>query len=233
VAKKKATKKAAKKAPAKAKKAAKAPAKKQPVPQGMTWINPYITVVDVDRAVDLYERAFGFKRGEIMRGPDGKAMHAEMKHEGQTLMLGPAGMGAKAPAALGGTPVSLYVYTRDVEKLFERAKAAGGIRIEGEPQDMFWGDRMCRFEDPEGHKWAFAEFCMKLSPAQMKKAAEKAMSHAGHEHEHAHGDAAHTHEHGHGHGHDDHGHAHDHDHGHGHDHGHHEHAHEEHRPSHS
>jgi PhnB protein len=147
---------------------------KRVVPKGFAWISAYLTVVDVARALSFYERAFGFKRWMAVPGPDGSIAHAEMSYEDVTLMLGPPSheAGSKAPAAFGGSPVTLYVYCRDVDALFEKAKAAG-VRVIEAPQDMFWGDRITRLEDPEGHRWCFATHRKNVSPKELEKAMEK------------------------------------------------------------
>ena len=53
-------------------------------------ITAMLTVADIESAARFYQEAFGFTmRGTPMKGPDGKAMHAELTLRGNTLMLGP------------------------------------------------------------------------------------------------------------------------------------------------
>jgi uncharacterized glyoxalase superfamily protein PhnB len=43
-----------------------------------------------------------------------------------------------------------------VDRHFQRAKAAGAV-ILSEPEDGFWGGRIYRAADLEGHHWEFSE----------------------------------------------------------------------------
>jgi uncharacterized glyoxalase superfamily protein PhnB len=49
----------------------------------------------------------------------------------------------------------VYVYVDDVDARCRRARAAGA-RIESEPEDKPWGDRMYTARDREGNQWYFA-----------------------------------------------------------------------------
>lgn len=135
-------------------------------PPQMAWLTPYVTVRDAALALDFYERAFGFLRGNVLIGEDGRPMHCELLYEGfVVLMLAPEGAfgsTAVAPATLGQfSPHSFYVYHGDPDQLYERAIAAGAVAV-SEPGDMFWGDRVCVLMDPDGYQWAFARH---LQPA--------------------------------------------------------------------
>ncbi len=157
-----------------AKKAVKPAKKLAPVPPNMAWVSVYLAVKDAARAVDFYEKAFGFKRGLSIPGKDGKVMHAEMVYKDCMIMMGPEcdvdGMKWKAPVSATGdaTTVTYYVYCEDVDVLCERARKAGG-RVVREPADQFYGDRNCTIVDPDGHSWGFAtrvkEFDPKDAPA--------------------------------------------------------------------
>jgi len=135
-------------------------------PPHTPWLSPYLAVKDAEAALDFYRRAFGFETRNTMPGPDGKIGHVEMTWQEALIMFGPecaAGGQCKAPATLGvQSPVSLYVYCDDVDALFARAQAAGA-RGELPPQDMFWGDRMCKLIDPDGHTWHFATYTGRVS----------------------------------------------------------------------
>jgi uncharacterized glyoxalase superfamily protein PhnB len=140
-------------------------------PAGMSWVAPYLTVKDADKAIDFYQRAFGFEKKFAMPGPQGKTGHAEMTYKEGNIMLGPeANMGscpARAPATTGVTsPVGLYVYCDDVDALYKRATAAGA-KGDMPPQDMFWGDRLCKLTDPDGHVWNFATNVGDFDPSKV------------------------------------------------------------------
>jgi uncharacterized glyoxalase superfamily protein PhnB len=127
--------------------------------EGMPWVTPYLTVRNSAAAMAFYQRAFGFEKRVAMTQPDGTLGHAEVSWREGVIMFGPEGGNGgscRAPVSLGVvSPVSLYVYCEDVDALFARATEAGA-KAELAPQDMFWGDRMCKLVDPDGHVWHFA-----------------------------------------------------------------------------
>jgi PhnB protein len=134
----------------------------------MQLVNIYLHVKDAERAIEFYQKAFSFKPKVTMPGPDGKIMHAELTHGDCTVMLGPENleMGAKAPSTVGGTPVTIYVYVKDVDALTRQARAAGG-NVVREPADQFYGDRTAGIVDPEGHTWYFATLLRIVPPEEM------------------------------------------------------------------
>lgn len=138
-------------------------------PDNMPRLSPYLTVRDVDKALDFYERAFGFARGLTVPGSDGRTAHAEASFLEAKIMLGPEnvhGNPSKAPASSGVEPaVGLYIYCDDVDGLFERATAAGA-KADFPPQTMFWGDRICNLRDPDGHSWTFATNLADFDPSK-------------------------------------------------------------------
>jgi uncharacterized glyoxalase superfamily protein PhnB len=135
----------------------------------MPWVTPYLTVKDCTKAIEWYQKAFGFEKKFEMPGPDGKICHAEITWQEASIMLGlegACGTEVKTPATSGTpSPVSLYVYVPDVDALYARAKAAGAT-IKLEPQDQFWGDRICGLKDPEGHDWCFATNVKEFDPSK-------------------------------------------------------------------
>lgn len=136
----------------------------KPKPKGMRWVNPYLSVRDVDVSLAWYERAFGFRTTFSMPGPDGKPLHAEMTHRKSTIMLQPESIQghARAPGK-DGASVTLFCYCEDVDATAASARAAGG-KILDEPRDQFWGDRTCFIVDPDGHQWMFATHKFDIDP---------------------------------------------------------------------
>lgn len=132
---------------------------RSPRPAGMPWIAPYLTVKDCTTAIEWYQKAFGFEKKFEMPGPEGKTVHAEVTWQEASIMLGAegaCGTETKSPKSSGtASPVSLYVYVPDVDAFFARAKSAGAT-VKMEPQEQFWGDRICALQDPDGHEWCFA-----------------------------------------------------------------------------
>jgi uncharacterized glyoxalase superfamily protein PhnB len=143
-------------------------AKRTPKPEGAPWITPYLTVKDADAALAFYQQAFGFEKKFAMPGPNGKTAHAELLWRDGMIMLGPEGGpgNCKSPATLGvRPPVGIYVYCDDVDALFKRATEAGA-KVDRPLEDMFWGDRMCAFIDPDGHGWTFATNIADFDPSK-------------------------------------------------------------------
>jgi uncharacterized glyoxalase superfamily protein PhnB len=110
--------------------------------------------------------------------PDGvKLMHAELEIGDSRIMLGDESpdMGAVSPQALGGTPVSLNLYTEDCDAMYQRAVGAGATP-KMPPADMFWGDRYGKVVDPFGHSWGILTHKEDVSEAEMNRRAQEWMS---------------------------------------------------------
>lgn len=127
------------------------------VEKGCEYVNAYLCVRDVKATAEFYEKAFGFTKKMIVPGPTGDPFHAEMLWQGQIVMFGKAdpSKGFLSPRDIGGSPVTIYVYCKNVDAMVERARAAGG-QVTYEPADQFYGDRTAAITDPEGHRWMFA-----------------------------------------------------------------------------
>ena len=143
------------------------------IPDGYHTITPNITVRDAANALEFYQKAFGAEEVMRMPGPGGKIMHAEIRIGDSRLMIADEmpEMGNKGPKALDGSPVSFYVYVNNVDAAWKRAVGAGAKELMP-LENMFWGDRTGRLEDPYGHIWVLAQHVKDLSPAEMKAGQE-------------------------------------------------------------
>ncbi len=152
--------------------------KVKPIPEGYRTLTPTIVVNDTARAIDFYKKAFGatevFRAEPIEGGPmAGKIAHAAIKIGDSMLMMSdefPGGL-SKAPQSLGGTAVGLWIYTEDVDKLFNRAVQAGAT-AKMPPTDMFWGDRFGSLIDPFGHVWSIATHKEDIAPDELERRAK-------------------------------------------------------------
>src|SRR5215831_5272287 len=145
-----------------------------PIPRGYHSVTPKLMVREVDKAIDFYKRAFGAEQQTRFIGPDGKStLHAELKIGNSVIMVGgeQAEKGIRSPQALGGTPVSLYLYLEDADKAFHRATSAGAT-VTMPIADMFWGDRFGQFVDSFGHKWSVATRKEELSQQEIQTRGE-------------------------------------------------------------
>ena len=125
-----------------------------PQPPGYHSVTPYLALRGAARALDFYARAFGAT--EIMRIPMGELIgHAEIRIGDSVVMLADEMEGHAGPQTLGGTPVSLMIYTDDVDAMFARAIAAGAT-VKRPVENQFYGDRTGVLVDPYGHAWSIA-----------------------------------------------------------------------------
>ena len=151
--------------------------KVKPIPDGYHTETPYLTVDNAAAAIEFYKKAFGAKEVLRMPGPGGKIGHAEIQIGNSRIMLAdesPA-METRGPKALGGSPVGLMLYMPDVDKVFNRALAAGAK--ETRPvKNQFYGDRSGNLEDPFGHKWIIATHIEEVPPKEMEKRMKAAMA---------------------------------------------------------
>jgi PhnB protein len=147
------------------------------IPEGYRTLTPYLCVHDATRALDFYKRALGAT--EIMRHPtpDGKIAHAELKIGDSMFMLSDEmpGGACQSPQSLGGTPIGIWIYTEDVDSLFNRAVQAGAT-VKMPLADMFWGDRWGQLVDPFGHSWSLATHTEDVAPAEMQRRAQAEMA---------------------------------------------------------
>jgi PhnB protein len=152
----------------------------KPIPDGYHTVTPYLIVKDGARAIEFYKNAFGAKELFRMQGPDGKIGHAELEIGDSRIMLGSESpqTGSRSAETLKGTPVSIFLYLKDVDAAFKQAVSAGA-RAEQPPQDMFWGDRYGKVDDPFGHEWQLATHIEDLTPEEVGKRAKAAMTQTG------------------------------------------------------
>jgi PhnB protein len=136
-------------------------------PQDFPRITPYLLYEDVDAAVDWLVSTFGFTEDVRMKGPDGRANHAEIRLGDGVVMLGNPGSTYRNPSHRGGATQLLYVYVDEVDKHYDAAKSSGA-HILREPADQFYGDRTYAAEDPEGHHWSFAQHVRDVSAEEMQ-----------------------------------------------------------------
>lgn len=130
-------------------------------PAGIPQLFPYLTVKDAQKSIDFYTNAFGFHlSSETAKNDQGQIQHAEMRFGQEALIMfapeGSWGSAKKAPASLGMTiPLTLYIYCENVDALYRQAMQNGALSTM-EPNDGFWGDRVCSLIDPDGYEWMFA-----------------------------------------------------------------------------
>jgi PhnB protein len=77
-------------------------------------------------------------------------------------------MGFRSPQSLGGSPVGIHLYVKDVDSLVIQAVTAGATVLRA-VQDQFYGDRSGTLVDPFGHVWTIATHKEDVSPEEIEK----------------------------------------------------------------
>jgi len=127
-----------------------------PVPKGYRTVTAHLVVRGADAAAAYYEAVFGATVQNRILADDGQTvLQLEIKVGNSIIRLMdemPA-FGVLSPLSLGGTPVGLHLYLRNVDEIWEKALAQGvGVLIALD--DMPWGERFAKFVDPFGHVWS-------------------------------------------------------------------------------
>jgi len=140
---------------------------------------PTLYYRDPIAAIRWLEAAFGFELNALVTDDQGRVGHSEISYRGAVLsvhpefsspeLLGPAQL--KSPASLDGASCQFVrvAVESGIDEHCERARTAGA-RITQEPLDEFYGERIYRALDPEGHVWVFAQPIRTVSFAEMEQA---------------------------------------------------------------
>ncbi len=149
----------------------------KPIPEGMHTVTPHLVCAGAADAIEFYKKAFDAVEMGRMAGPQGKLLHGAIRIGDSMIMLADEfpDWGSFGPKSLKGSPVTIHLYVEDVDAFVARA-AAAGAKITMPLQDMFWGDRYCKLEDPFGHQWSVGTHVRDVSPDEMQQAVQKASS---------------------------------------------------------
>jgi uncharacterized glyoxalase superfamily protein PhnB len=144
-----------------------------PVPEDFHTITPQLAVKGVADAIGWYTNALGAH--ELLRNtaPDGeRIMHSELLlGDSRFFVVDEFPDSMLSPSTLGGTTVTMHLYVRDVDALFNRAVEAGATVVMP-VADQFWGDRYGILRDPFGHRWSMASRIEDLSPKKLQDRAK-------------------------------------------------------------
>ena len=107
-----------------------------------------------------------------MDTPNGKVAHAELKIGDAMIMLGDEckEKNTRSPKSLGGSPIGIHLYVKNVDDTIARALKAGA-KLTKPVENMFYGDRAGSIEDSFGHSWHVATHIEDVTPAKLKKRA--------------------------------------------------------------
>ncbi len=137
---------------------------------GANSLNAYIIIKNCAEAIEFYKKAFNAVEKYRLLMPDGTIGHAEIEIEGTLLMMSEENpdWGALSPTTLGGTPLMLSLYVKDVDHSYQKAIDAGAKSLM-KVTDEFYGDRAGQLLDPFGFKWMIATHKEVVSVSEMQK----------------------------------------------------------------
>ena len=141
---------------------------------GAATLSAYINIKGCSEAIEFYKKAFGAKEIGRLLMPDGSIAHAEIEIEGSLLMMADENIewGNKGPLTLGGNPITIGLYVKDVDAAFQKAVDAGGTVVMP-VADMFYGDRVGQVMDPFGYKWMIGTHVKDVSYEEMQKISDQ------------------------------------------------------------
>ena len=146
------------------------------IPKDYNSVTPYLIVKGAAQAIEYYKKVFGATETVRMNGPDGKVGHAELKIGNSRIMLADEnprmGQGHASASTIGTSPVSLYVYLPDVDRVIRQA-VVEGAKILKPVEDQFYGDRSGFIQDPFGHFWSVATHVEDVSPKELEERMKK------------------------------------------------------------
>jgi uncharacterized glyoxalase superfamily protein PhnB len=136
----------------------------KPTPKGWPRFASALFYEDAATAIDWLCRAFDFQIRIKVEGEGGSITHSELEFGDGLIMVSGVSRDKRhaSPRALeGANTQSLVVQVDDVDAHCARARAAGA-KILSEPVvtdygPEYWADRCYEAEDPEGHRWWFAQ----------------------------------------------------------------------------
>ena len=112
---------------------------------------------DAAAEIDFCQRAFGAVTLSRREEENGQVVHATLKINEALIMVHAESphLASRAPQQDGSSSVVIYLYGDEVDSVIEKAIVAGA-RVILPATDQFWGDRVGRIVDPEGHVWNVA-----------------------------------------------------------------------------
>lgn len=142
----------------------------------MPYISPLLSVDDVARSMDYYEKVLKFKKGQALPGEGGKLMHGDVRIADDIMLMFSPDTAREGPVAeklakggVKGAGVILYLDLgdQDIDRYYQDVKQAGAKIIEP-ITDQFWGDRTFTVEDPNGYVLTFAKHVRDVDFSQMQ-----------------------------------------------------------------
>lgn len=122
-------------------------------PKQYSSVSPYVMARGAQRVIDFAKEVFGATELRRHDTPDGGIMHAEFRIDDSIIMIADGEPpGGKWPAF----PTWMHVYVSDVDEVYRRALAAGGVSVQAPSQREGDPDRRSGVKDPAGNTWWIA-----------------------------------------------------------------------------
>ncbi len=121
------------------------PTKVNPIREGFRTVTPYMHPPGAARFIDFLKQAFDATEVFRYANEAGAIMHAEVRVGDSLLEMGDA----------DPMPMALHLYVPDVDRVYERALAAGAESLHP-LTDQPYGDREGSVKDPFGNHWYIA-----------------------------------------------------------------------------
>ncbi len=150
--------------------------KAKPIPKGYHTATPYLIVKGAANAIEFYKKAFGAKELFRMAAPNGQIGHAEIQIGDSHIMLADEvpNMSYLSPESVGGTPVSILLYVKNVDDVFDQAVSSGAT-VQQPLKDQFYGDRSGTVKDPFGHVWTIATHIEDVAMDELRRRSQAFM----------------------------------------------------------
>jgi len=144
------------------------------LPRNTSVIIPRLVCREPAAEIDFCAQAFEAVELNRRPGPDGSVAHALLTIGPDMVMIEgewPT-LPSRAPTPDGTSPVVIFLYVPDVDRVVERAVTCGA-RVLVPLQNQFWGDRIAWLLDPAGHGWTVAQRIEETTAQQRSERWEK------------------------------------------------------------
>lgn len=117
---------------------------------GLNWDSPTLVVSDVHKAIQFYEKVFGFVPVFILPDQDNQVTFARLRYRGTHFILT-----TDRDHNTDDTQSFFYLYVDDVDRVLACAVEQGARSMEL-PHTDFLGDHKARLRDIFGYVWDLA-----------------------------------------------------------------------------
>lgn len=138
------------------------------VPPGYCGVNAWVISPSTDAEIEFLSATFGARERPHSRvlNSDGTIGHVEVELAGSVLLM----FDAQPDWPL--CPAHLRIYVDDVEAAFRRALDNGSVAVTT-PTELFFGDRVARVRDGQGHLWWIHQRIETVAPEEMGRRAQQ------------------------------------------------------------